>query len=225
MVVLDVGANIGAHTVPLAQMARPGGMVLAFEPQRLIFQTLCANVAINALVNVDCRCLALGSQPGMTRNAAVDYTQPGNFGGLGVRTGHSGESVPLATIDGLNLPACDFLKVDVEGMEIEVLKGAASTISKYRPVLYVENDRADKSDELISYLLGLDYRLFGHLPAYFNPNNFFGRQENVFTSADGGHIVSFNMLCLPANAQWDAAGFPEIKRPEDWHLRPRSALR
>ena len=53
MFVVEVGANLGAHTVVLAQAVAPGGGVLAFEPQRLIFQTLCANLAINSIPNVD----------------------------------------------------------------------------------------------------------------------------------------------------------------------------
>src|SRR3954467_11045049 len=48
-VVLDVGANIGAHTLFFAQSTAPLGGVIAFEPQRLVFQTLCANMAINSI--------------------------------------------------------------------------------------------------------------------------------------------------------------------------------
>src|SRR3954469_8060635 len=47
--VVEVGANVGAHTVPRAQAVSGGGEVVAFEPQRLIFQTLCANLALNSI--------------------------------------------------------------------------------------------------------------------------------------------------------------------------------
>src|SRR4030095_11726468 len=50
--VVEVGANIGAHTVELARMVGPEGEVHAFEPQRIVFQTLCANLALNQLTNV-----------------------------------------------------------------------------------------------------------------------------------------------------------------------------
>src|SRR6476620_7891408 len=50
-VVIEVGANIGAHTVWFARNTWPGGAVIAFEPQRLVFQTLCANLALNDIVN------------------------------------------------------------------------------------------------------------------------------------------------------------------------------
>ena len=49
---LDVGANIGCHTVPFAKLVGESGRVVAFEPQRLVFQNLCANLALNALTNV-----------------------------------------------------------------------------------------------------------------------------------------------------------------------------
>src|SRR3954463_13800131 len=53
-VVIDVGGNIGTHSVALARKVGRTGRVLAFEPQRLVFQTLCANVALNSLENIDC---------------------------------------------------------------------------------------------------------------------------------------------------------------------------
>lgn len=63
-VVVEVGANIGAHTVHLAKLVGAGGTVFAFEPQRVIFQILCANVALNALFNVHTYHAGLGSETG-----------------------------------------------------------------------------------------------------------------------------------------------------------------
>ena len=64
-VVIDVGANLGAHTVGLARLVGKAGRILAFEPQRLVFQTLCANVALNSLDNVDCYWSAVARENGM----------------------------------------------------------------------------------------------------------------------------------------------------------------
>jgi hypothetical protein len=58
------------------------------------------------------------------------------------------------------LDRCHFLKIDVEGLEQEVLEGASDTLRRFRPRLYVENDRLEKSAALIEHLLALDYRLF-----------------------------------------------------------------
>jgi FkbM family methyltransferase len=189
--VVEVGANIGAHTVPLAQWAGPKGRVFAFEPQRVVFQTLCANVALNHLLNVHCLQQAVGSESGSIVVPLIDYQAENNFGGLGLGSYTRGERVPLVTIDALELGACDFIKLDVEGMEQEALLGARQTIERLKPVLYVENDRKDRSDDLIRTLDGMGYLLYWHLPPYFNPRNFAGLSENLF-----GNLVSKNMLCF-----------------------------
>jgi hypothetical protein len=77
-------------------------------------------------------------------------------------------------------------------MELDVLEGAGNTLQRFRPRLYVENDRAEKSPSLIEHLLALDYQLYWHMPWLYNPDNFFGDQENVFPG-----IVSDNMICVP----------------------------
>src|SRR4051794_40390959 len=59
---IEVGANIGAHTVAMAKRVGPRGTVVAFEPQRVVFQTLCANVATNSLPNVFCYQSAVGER-------------------------------------------------------------------------------------------------------------------------------------------------------------------
>src|SRR5918993_5744771 len=61
---LDVGANIGVHTVPMARLVGERGSVLAIEPQRLAYQTLCGNVALNGLLNVWCHNVAVGDTRG-----------------------------------------------------------------------------------------------------------------------------------------------------------------
>ena len=65
-----------------------------------------------------------------------------------------GEAVPVVTLDGLSLPACHLLKIDVEGMEREVPAGGRELIERCRPVIYLENDRAENSAELIRCRIG-----------------------------------------------------------------------
>jgi FkbM family methyltransferase len=190
--VVEVGANIGAHTVPLARLAGPAGRVLAFEPQRAIFQMLCANLALNGLAQVQATQAALGAAPGELHVPPIDYTGAGNFGGIALAT-EGGDPVPVTTLDALGLPALRLLKVDVEGMEADVLKGGRDTIARTRPLLYVENDREEKSASLIRLVLGMGYRLFWHLPRMFNPQNWRGVAENGF-----GPIISINMVGVPA---------------------------
>lgn len=190
-IVLDVGANIGAHTVPLAQLVGSGGVVVAFEPQPVLHKILCANLVLNSVPNVLTYGIALGDSEGTCIFPALDYSQPYNFGGVSMDMVEEGETVPLGRLDGFQLDRVDFLKLDVEGHESEVLKGAAETIERCRPIMYIENDRADKSAELIQNLFDMGYRLWWHTPPLFSPGNFKGNAENVFPG-----IVSINMLAI-----------------------------
>ena len=207
-VVVEVGANIGAHTIFLARQAGPTGRVIAFEPQRVVFQTLCANVALNSLSNVECLQQAVGDAPGTLRVPTLDYSQENNFGGLELGHFTEGESVPVATLDSLELPRLNVLKIDVEGMERAAIAGGTETLERCRPILYVENDRTDRSEELIAFLNSLDYNLYWHLPPLFNPQNFAGNPVNVF-----GQIISRNMIGVHRSVPQKLDGFEAVKPP------------
>jgi len=208
--VVEVGANIGTHTVGLSKLVGPSGVVLAFEPQRLVFQSLCANLALNQCANVYAFNEALGAQSGEVVVPAPNPFVQNNFGGLSLIGATSGDRVRMRTLDSLQLGACHFLKADVEGMEIDVLRGALETIAKFRPAVYVENDRAEKSKELIELVFGIGYHAYWHLPPLFNPNNFAKDQENAFPG-----VVSINMLCIPAEAAVKVEGMRRIVSPSD----------
>jgi FkbM family methyltransferase len=210
--VLDIGANIGIHTVLFAQLVGPEGRVIAFEPQRVIHQLLAGNVMINGHMNVDARRAAAGSAPGKLLVPRVNYTVEGNYGCVNLGQWDSGEEVAIETVDGFNLPACHFMKIDVEGMELSALQGARATILRHRPVLYVENDRADNSRALIEYLFSLNYRLYWHVSPYYKSANFFGNSENLFPG-----IVSVNLVCLPHEMNTTISGAREVlKSDENW---------
>lgn len=209
--VVEAGANIGAHTLILAQQVGPRGRVYAFEPQRVLFQTLCANMALNSLTNVVCRPEALGAEAGTTYVPWLDYNAENNFGGLSLQY-RQGEPVPVIALDSLQLPRCEFLKIDVEGMELEVLRGATETIRRCRPLLYVENDRPERSAALIRYLQELGYDLYWHLPPLFSPQNSFRNPENEF-----GRTVSVNMLGVHRSVPQNIQGLRKVEGPEsDW---------
>lgn len=209
--VVEVGSNIGAHTVDLSRAVGPRGRVDAFEPQRLMFQTLCANLALNQCANVHAHPMALGAQEGSIRVPNLDPRARNNFGGLGLQSGlPGGEPVLLRTLDSLALPRCHFLKADVEGMEVEVLQGAVETIRRHRPLLYLENDREARSAELIDLALSLGYRLYWHLPPMFDPANHAGETENIF-----GGVVSVNMLGVPAERPLEVNGLRPVQSRDD----------
>jgi FkbM family methyltransferase len=210
-VVVEVGANIGVHTVQLARLTGPSGIVVAFEPQRVIFQMMCANMVMNDHFHVVTVLAAAGRAPGVIKVPSLDYTADFNFGGVCLGEGSAGEPVPVMPLDGLQLPSLRLLKVDVEGMEVEVLAGARQLIAKHRPILYVENDRQEKSPQLIAMIDDLGYDMWWHKPSLFNPDNFAGRKDNVF-----GSIRSNNMLCLPKGSDLHLEGFRQVSGPSDW---------
>lgn len=196
--VVEVGANIGALTIPIAQTVGESGFIIAFEPQRLAYYALCGNVFINNLANVFCFQRVIGSENKMVQVPDFDYSVEGNYGGLELNKQHEHYNkvnkidVEMIKIDNLNLAECDLIKIDVEGMELDVLNGAKETIIKHQPLLYVEDDRHDKLPKLLNWLKEMDYKVWQHFPRLFNDDNWVKIKENVF-----GPTVSANLLCCP----------------------------
>lgn len=219
MIVVEAGANMGSHSIDMARACAPG-LFYAFEPQQRMFQILCANLALANVTNALAYPDALGEIEGEAVVPNVDYAREGsNFGGLSLASaGSQGWRVRVRTIDDLDLPACGLIKIDVEGFELQVIRGAARTITKYRPVLYVENDRADKQKQVIDQLTSLDYQLYWHLPRLFSAENYRKNGENIF-----GNIVSLNMLCLPKERNASVQGLTAID-PNDWVSPIKSIL-
>jgi FkbM family methyltransferase len=208
--VIDVGANMGVYAVPLAaELARQGRALLALEPQPVIFQQLCANLALNGLMNVTALPYACGSQQGVLSFTAPDYRHKGNFGGVAFSAQGGFSAVvtaPCYTLDHIVQEAqVGLIKIDVEGFELEVLKGAKNLLARSQPVLFVENDRVEKSAELIQWLLDHNYQLWWHITQLYNPNNFLANPKNIY-AAEG----SFNMLCFHRDRKVTVQGGVEI---------------
>lgn len=208
--VIEAGSNMGVHTIPLArELARQNRSMLAFEPQQVIFQQLCANLAINGLMNVTALPYACGARPGVVSFQAPDYLRPGNFGGTAMSSSPaaiSTQTVPCCPLDSFvhGAPVA-LIKIDVEGHELRVLEGARGILTRFHPILYVENDRPEQSPQLIEWLWAQDYRLFWHITPAFNPDNFLGIQHNIY-----GDVSFMNMLCVHPSHKLTIQGLPEI---------------
>jgi FkbM family methyltransferase len=213
--VIEAGSNIGVHTVPLAQIVGLKGAVYAFEPQRVVYQALCANLAQNGIYNVMASLSALGSHGKEGRTVVIpdlNYGAENNFGGLSVQTSGQGQRVPLATIDSLNIGSCALIKADVEGMELDVLRGGQETIAKHHPILYVENDRDEGSQPLLQFIADQGYTAYWHFPPLYAPSNYFMNQENVFPG-----LVSANLLCVHSSVRTAIQGLKRVESPsESW---------
>jgi FkbM family methyltransferase len=225
--VIEAGSNMGVHTIPLArELARQSRSMLAFEPQPVIFQQLCANLALNGLMNVTAYPYACGDSAGIVSFQTPDYLSPGNFGG----TAMSSTPAPQSQTQAQTVPCCPLdsfvhdapvalIKIDVEGHELRVLHGAQNILSRSRPILYVENDRIDQSSELIQWLLTHDYRLWWHITPAFNPDNFLHLQQNFY-----GDVSFVNMLGVHRSRNITIQGLPEITDPALHPLAPDRVL-
>ena len=201
-VVVEVGANIGSHTVFLGKAVGEQGRVLAFEPQRHVFQVLNTNIALNEQWHVETYHCGLGSKPGKMAVRNYRFDEKRNMGGLSLLPSSTEllhEKVDIRTLDSFSLQKLALLKVDVEGMEREVLEGAKDTILRCRPVLYVENDREEKSAALIEAIFALNYNVWWHLAIFFNSDNF---AENSIGNPEWSNMMSINLFCLPK--EWDS---------------------
>jgi FkbM family methyltransferase len=214
--VVEVGSNYGTHTLPIARLVGPNGFVHAIEAQRIVFQALCATIALNNLGNVSCYQVAAAAEAGHFFIPQFSYAEEQNYGGMEIDREVSGERISAVKLDDLvTVSTLRLIKIDAEGMEQQVIAGAARLIERHRPLLYVENDRAAKSPALIRAIAALGYRLYWHIPPMFNPNNFAGNLKNIF-----GGICSMNMLCLPRESDFAMDEFQEIQDYDAHPLAP-----
>ncbi len=197
--VLDVGANIGTHSIPFAHAVGPSGRVYAFEPQRTVYQVLCANAALNGMTNIHAMHAGVSDRDGVVRVRNPDLATGGNLGNYSLSDAENGEPVALVQIAKMTLPAIRLVKVDVEGMESKVLLGATQTISRDRPLLFVENNLPDRSRELLSLIESLRYRPYWHFADYYNVANFYGNTSNFFAGVGRPEI---NLLCVPSEREF-----------------------
>lgn len=208
--IIDAGANIGTHTVFFAKKVKEKGRVYAFEPQRILFQNLCANVSLNWLTNVECCNMALGKTSRQIIVPYLNYLQRKNFGGLRLGTFREGEKIRLEAIDNFKLEKCNLIKIDVEGMEAEVLKGASKTISKHKPILFVENNTEKYSRNIIKYVHKLSYKAYWHIRPYYNKNNYYKNKNELFKKY-GNEI---NMICFSKNSRF-SCNLPRVEGVND----------
>jgi FkbM family methyltransferase len=211
-VVVDVGAHIGVHTVSLAQAVGKTGAVIAIEPQRLLFQTMCGNAALNGLENVFALHGAAGEKLEQIIVPTLNFEVENNYGAVELGMYTEGEAVPLMPIDNLPLRACRLVAIDVEGMELAVLRGGAKLIQQHRPMLYVANYRKDKSAALISHLMDLGYRLYWSIVPLYNPQNFYGNAANIFDNT-----VTVGMIGVPPGKSMPVDGKQIASPSELWH--------
>lgn len=172
VLIVDCGANIGVHSIEWARFAYGWGNLISIEAQDQIFYALCGNIAINNFTNIKAINAAVGSQIGKLKIPKLNYSIPSNYGGfeltkktedsIGQQIDYTDSNlveIDQITIDSMNLNRLDFLKIDVEGMEMEVLQGAKETIIRDKPYIMIEILKIN-FDLLLAFMEEIDYLIF-----------------------------------------------------------------
>lgn len=236
--VIDVGANIGVTAV-IAGLLAPKGSVLALEPVKNTFEYLAGNIARSRLQNVRCLNAAASSAEGHVRVV----TRPGHsfasFVGyekvLERYAGYDEERVDAVTLDQLveqdGAARIDFVKIDVEGFELEVLRGCPLLLKRAQPTVLLEANHyclnifrrismVDFTEEVLSYFPIvyavdastdiLDLTSKTNHPVFFHDNVVRGRYQNLLCGFDSTILSALERL--RSNAQ----------DPPDTSLAPQS---
>jgi FkbM family methyltransferase len=185
-VMVEAGANVGSLTLAAASIVGSKGDVLAFEPQPKYLDLLSkacegSRVAIFRA--------ALGSKGCTIQMTDVETKK---LHAPGWKTDTPIVNVEQTTIDALDLGRCHFIKIDVDGQELDILQGADATVDRCRPVIYVEYDKPNLYEDMIPWLMERGYRIYSHNSRLWNPNNWRKNPLNVF-----GNLVSAMLLCIP----------------------------
>lgn len=170
VVAIDCGANVGVHTIEWAKHMTGWGVVLGIEAQERIFYALAGNIAINNCFNARALHAAVSSAAGTMKMPVPNYFVSGSFGSLELKKRENTEfigqpidysedkmvNVQTVSVDALNLPRIDLIKIDVEGMELDVLKGGARSIGALHPIMLIELVKSDRN-ALRAWLENLGY--------------------------------------------------------------------
>jgi FkbM family methyltransferase len=171
---LDIGANQGFYTLLAAKLVGPNGRVIAFEPLPVQAKRLKGNVRINFFKNVKVEQVALDQKSGFADMfACLDGSEPLSSlrpisRDLNIKSRVI--KVPTVSLDDYvkksGISSIDFIKIDVEGGELDVLKGAMNTIKKFRPIIMceVQDVRTQQwgysSSEILNFLKDCGYSWF-----------------------------------------------------------------
>jgi FkbM family methyltransferase len=164
--VIDAGANFGYNGVLMGKQIGPNGALISFEPQRIIYQQMNGNLILNGIYNAVTFQVALGDGSiSSTNMAPVNYNLSWvNIGDTSI--GEGGEEINIFKLDEIELEKLDFIKLDIQGYELFMLKGAENHLKNFKPDLFIEIEphQLEKfnitEDQLKDYIKSLGYSMF-----------------------------------------------------------------
>ncbi|MFX1449346.1 MAG: FkbM family methyltransferase [Promethearchaeota archaeon] len=177
MVALDIGANIGSHTLPMAKIVGTKGKIIAFEPMKWALKKLKRNITLNNFNNIIIENIALSDK---TEFKEVWFRSSWTVDNTIINDANIPHEVQMETLDKYinthHLKKVDFIKIDVDGYEFKVLRGAIETLKKFKPTMVVEigdytlKEVGDNLEDLIEFLFSLGYKIYdvNHYKIYKN---------------------------------------------------------
>ncbi len=194
MTVVDIGANVGCHTLRFAKQVGPSGKVIAFEPTKYAYEKLQKNVALNLLKNITVEKTALSDEAAKSRTVNFKSSYP-----LDNKVKRAKDTIDFTTLDdyvaGHNVGKVDVIKLDVDGYEYKIIRGALETIKADKPIIITElgvstlKKAGDDANELVDTLAGIGYRFYSDK----NQAEFTDKNKMIASIPAEGTI---NVLCM-----------------------------
>jgi FkbM family methyltransferase len=182
--VYDVGAFVGTHSVAFAERVGPSGKVFAFEPNKSSFRLLAMNTCTERHASVRSLNLAIGASNGFVKSMTPDKSNIGMSVIQETADEFDRDGVFMKSLDSLDLDSDpSLIKIDTEGMELDVLEGATQIIARSRPFVYAEVNSVSKALALLSWSQDNNYTSLGCSHLAFNPNNFALNDNNIYGNA------------------------------------------
>jgi FkbM family methyltransferase len=207
-IAVDCGANYGIHTLAMARQVGSTGRVISFEPQPAIFSALHTNIALNDFPWVEPKNMGVGARSGFfdvplrVQNSGAFSLRDAGFSRSGT-TSEVKRRIPVVSLDEAmaSYPCPSVLKIDVEGMELEVLKGAESILFSCSPVIFLEyhfvrsrdDALSERTPEILQILWDHGYSIHWACMLYAYESNFSRARE-----LKGGSGISPNLLAVPS---------------------------
>ena len=197
--IIEIGSNIGTHTIPLAKQVINGGLVYAIEPQHQNHKLLLENIKDNEIKNVKVLKVAISSKEGKAYMNTFNENMTSNYGDSRIFSVNfkDAEGVPVKTLDNLFIKeikekkSIKLIKCDAQGQELNIILGSRKIIDIYKPYLYLQNGDINTSKALIEEIKRMGYIMFWHLPPLYSPDNYLRNNKNIFPK-----IISCNMFCI-----------------------------
>lgn len=236
--VIDVGAHIGTFSIPLAQHVGASGHVYSFEPTAESHQILNRNIESNGLSGCVTPVNALVSD--QVEDYRSQYQDDHTSAAFYLPVGDEDEASEAQTedltcieldrwaVDEADLDRLDMIKVDTEGMELRVLRSAASLIEKFKPAIMVEISvdhlarAGDTVEEVDRFLRDFGYHLFRNLGPRHSRNEDF-RLARIWSAQQV--IGFFDLIAVhPESEYYPAKALSPIRNFAGWILKVSSQL-